>query len=64
MGPEGREAVIVAHGYDGVVFYPKAVLRLGVGPVHTVAVQDSHSGILAAEAAGMIAILNGRYSPA
>ena len=55
----------VKHGKPSPDVYLEAALRLGVDPEHTVAVEDSHNGILAAKAGGMraIAIPNRRYPP-
>ena len=55
----------VQHGKPSPDVYLEAALRLGVDPEHTVAVEDSHNGILAAKAGGMrvVAIPNGRYPP-
>jgi HAD superfamily hydrolase (TIGR01509 family) len=55
----------VQHGKPSPDVYLEAALRLGVDPEHTVAVEDSHNGILAAKAGGMrvVAIPNKRYPP-
>ncbi|MDQ3865094.1 MAG: HAD family phosphatase [Actinomycetota bacterium] len=55
----------VQHGKPSPDVYLEAAHRLGVAPEHTVAVEDSHNGILAAKAGGMrvVAIPNRRYPP-
>jgi HAD superfamily hydrolase (TIGR01509 family) len=55
----------VKHGKPSPDVYLEAAHRLGVHPEHTVAVEDSHNGILAAKAGGMrvVAIPNRRYPP-
>ena len=55
----------VQHGKPSPDVYLEAALRLGVDPEHTVAVEDSHNGILSAKAGGMrvVAIPNRRYPP-
>ena len=55
----------VQHGKPSPDVYLEAALRLGVDPEHTVAVEDSHNGILSAKAGGMrvVAIPNRRYLP-
>ena len=55
----------VARGKPSPDVYVEAARRLGVEPAHCVAVEDSHSGIRSARAAGMrvIAIPNRSYPP-
>jgi HAD superfamily hydrolase (TIGR01509 family) len=55
----------VAHGKPAPDVYLEAARRLGVAPERCAAVEDSHSGIRAAHAAGMrvIAIPNASYPP-
>lgn len=55
----------VAHGKPAPDVYVEAARRLGVAPERCVAVEDSHSGIRSAHAAGMrvIAIPNPSYPP-
>jgi HAD superfamily hydrolase (TIGR01509 family) len=55
----------VAHGKPAPDVYLEAARRLGVAPDRCAAVEDSHSGIRSAHAAGMrvIAIPNASYPP-
>ncbi len=55
----------VAHGKPAPDVYLEAARRLGVAPENCAAVEDSHSGIRSAHAAGMrvIAIPNASYPP-
>jgi HAD superfamily hydrolase (TIGR01509 family) len=55
----------VPRGKPAPDVYLEASRRLGVGPVHCAAVEDSHAGIRSAKAAGMrvIAIPNPAYPP-
>jgi HAD superfamily hydrolase (TIGR01509 family) len=55
----------VARGKPAPDVYLEAARRLGVDPEHSVAVEDSHSGIRSAKAAGMgvIAIPNPSFPP-
>jgi HAD superfamily hydrolase (TIGR01509 family) len=55
----------VARGKPAPDVFLGAARRLGVGPTHCAAVEDSENGILAAKAAGMrtIAIPNPHYPP-
>jgi HAD superfamily hydrolase (TIGR01509 family) len=55
----------VARGKPAPDVYLEAARRLGVAPARCVAVEDSHSGILSAKAAGMvcIAVPNAHYPP-
>ena len=55
----------VARGKPAPDVYLEAARRLGVDPVRTAAVEDSHNGILAGKAAGMrvIAIPNPHFAP-
>ena len=55
----------VARGKPAPDVYLEAALRLGADPGDCVAIEDSHSGIRSAKAAGMacIAIPNAHYSP-
>ena len=55
----------VARGKPAPDVFLEAARRLGVGPTHCAAVEDSENGILAAKAAGMrtIAIPNPHYPP-
>ena len=56
----------VARGKPAPDVYLEAARQLGAEPTRCAAIEDSHNGILAAEAAGMrvLAIPNGRYPPA
>jgi len=55
----------VAHGKPSPDVYLEAARRLGVAPARCAAVEDSHSGISSARAAGMrvVAIPNASYPP-
>ena len=55
----------VARGKPAPDVYLEAARRLGADPSNTVAIEDSHNGILSAKAAGMrvVAIPNRRYVP-
>ncbi len=55
----------VAHGKPSPDVYLEAARRLGVAPARCAAVEDSHSGISSARAAGMrvVAIPNTSYPP-
>jgi HAD superfamily hydrolase (TIGR01509 family) len=55
----------VARGKPAPDVYVEAARRLGADPADCVAVEDSHSGIRSAKAAGMacIAVPNAHYSP-
>jgi beta-phosphoglucomutase-like phosphatase (HAD superfamily) len=55
----------VARGKPAPDVYVEIARRLGVDPARCVAVEDSHSGILSAKAAGMrcVAIPNAHYPP-
>jgi len=55
----------VVRGKPAPDVYLEAARRLHVDPRRTVAIEDSHNGILAAKAAGMrvLAIPNGRFPP-
>ena len=55
----------VARGKPAPDVYLEAARRLGVDPIRTVAVEDSHNGIRSAKAAGMrvIAIPNPHFPP-
>jgi HAD superfamily hydrolase (TIGR01509 family) len=70
LGISGRfEATVsseeVARGKPAPDVYLEAARRLGVDPRATAAIEDSHNGILAAEAAGMavIALPNHEFPP-
>jgi beta-phosphoglucomutase-like phosphatase (HAD superfamily) len=55
----------VAHGKPAPDVYLEAARRLGVAPESCAAIEDSHSGIRSAHAAGMrvIAVPNASYPP-
>jgi HAD superfamily hydrolase (TIGR01509 family) len=68
LGPLFRLTVSseeVARGKPAPDVYLEAARRLGVEPARCAAVEDSHSGILAARAAGMrtLAVPNARFPP-
>jgi HAD superfamily hydrolase (TIGR01509 family) len=55
----------VGRGKPAPDVYVEAARRLGVGPTHAAAIEDSHNGIRAAKAAGMrvVAIPNRHFPP-
>lgn len=68
-GLDGRFSIVVtgdqvAQGKPAPDIYLEAARRLGVPPAQCVALEDSEAGILAASAAGMIALLIPDWMPA